>query len=60
MLNLNFLISYSLSNIQDFLEYILKKHGENTNKPSIQIYVNKIKNGITFNIINKKKSEKWV
>ena len=28
----------------------MKKHGENTNKPSIQIYVNKIENRITFKI----------
>ena len=34
--------SYSVSNIQDYFEYILKKHGENTNNPSIRIYVNKI------------------
>ena len=34
--------SYSVSNIQDYFEYILKKHGENTDKPSVQIYVNKI------------------
>ena len=27
-----------------------KKHGENTNKPSVQIYVNKIENRITFKI----------
>ena len=27
--------SYSVSDIQDYFEYILKKHGENTNKPSI-------------------------
>ena len=42
--------SYSVSDIQDYFEYILKKHGENTNKPSIQIYVNKIENKITFKI----------
>ena len=30
----------------------MKKHGENTNKPSIQIYVNKIKNRVTFKIKN--------
>ena len=44
--------SYSLSHIQDYFEYILKKHGENTNKPSIQIYVNKIENRVTFKIKN--------
>ena len=42
--------SYSISDIQDYFQYILKKHGENTDKPSIQIYVNKIKNRITFKI----------
>ena len=44
--------SYSISDIQDYFEYILKKHREHTNKPSIQIYVNKIKNRITFKIKN--------
>ena len=42
--------SHSISDIQDYFQYILKKHGENTDKPSIQIYVNKIKNRITFKI----------
>ena len=42
--------SYSVSDIQDYFEYILKKHGENTDKPSVQIYVNKIENRITFKI----------
>ena len=36
--------SYSVSNIQDYFEYILKQHGENTDKLSVQIYVNKIEN----------------
>ena len=44
--------SYSVSDIQDYFKYILKKHGENTNKPSVQIYVNKIENRITFKIKN--------
>ena len=30
--------SYSVSDIQDYLEYVLKKHRENTDKPSIQMY----------------------
>ena len=42
--------SYSVSDIQDYFKYVLKKHGENTNKPSVQIYVNKIQNTITFKI----------
>ena len=43
---------YSVSNIQDYFEYILKKHGENTDKPSGQIYVNKIEYTVTFKIKN--------
>ena len=42
--------SYSLSDIQDYFEYVLKKHREITDKPSIQIYINKIENRITFKI----------
>ena len=42
--------SYSISNIEDYFKYILKKYGKNTNKPSMQIYVNKIKNRVTFKI----------
>ena len=43
-------VSYSVSNIQDYFEYIFKKHGENTDKPSVQIYVNEIENRATFKI----------
>ena len=42
--------SYSVSDIQDYFEYILKKHRENIDIPSVQIYVNKIENRITFTI----------
>ena len=41
---------YSVSYIQDYLEYIIKKHETVTDNPSIKIYVNKIENRITFNI----------
>ena len=44
--------SYSVSDIQDYFEYILKKHGENIDNPSVKIYVNKIENRITFTIKN--------
>ena len=44
--------SYSVSDIQDYFEYILKKHRGDIDKPSIQIYVNKIENRITFKIKN--------
>ena len=36
--------SYSVSDIQDYFEYIFKKHGEKTDNPSIRIYVNTIEN----------------
>ena len=42
--------SYSVSDIQDYFEYILKKHTENIDKPPTQIYINKIENRITFKI----------
>ena len=44
--------SYSISDIQDHFEYILKKHSENVDNPSIRIYVYKIENRITFKIKN--------
>ena len=42
--------SYSVSDIQDYFEYFLKKHGEDIDKPSVQIYVNKIEDRATFKI----------
>ena len=44
--------SYSVSNIQDYFEYILKKHGENIDNLSVKIYVNKTESKITFIIKN--------
>ena len=43
---------YSVSDIQDYFEYIVKKHGEDRDKPSVQIYVNKIENRIKIKIKN--------
>ena len=40
--------SYSISDIQDDFEYILKEHGEKTVNPYIRIYVNKVESRITF------------
>ena len=45
--------SYSISDIQNYFEYILKKHSESVDNPSIKIYVNKIENRITFKIKSK-------
>ena len=42
--------SYSVSGIQDYFEYILKKHSESVDNPSIRIYINRIENSITFKI----------
>ena len=41
---------YSISHIQNYYEYIPRKHWEKTVNPVIKIYVNKIENKITFKI----------
>ena len=40
--------SYSVSDIQDYFGYILKKYEAVTDNPSIMIYVNMVENRITF------------
>ena len=42
--------SYSISDIQDYFEFIIKKHETLTENPPIQIYPNKIKNRIVFKV----------
>ena len=42
--------SYSVSNIQDYFKYFLRKHETVTDTPSMRIQVNKIENIITFKI----------
>ena len=42
--------SYTVSDIQDYFEFIIKKHETLTENPPIQIYPNKIKNRIVFKI----------
>ena len=42
--------SYSISDIQDYFEFIIKKHETLTENPPIQIYPNKSKNRIVFKI----------
>ena len=44
--------SYLISDIQDYFEYIPKNYNENVDNPSINLYVNKIENKITFKIKN--------
>ena len=41
---------YFVSNIQDYFEYILKKKGENIDKPPVKTYINKTENRIAFKI----------
>ena len=42
--------SYSVSDIQDYFEFIIRKHETLTENPPIKTYLNKIKNRIAFKI----------
>ena len=42
--------SYSFEDIQEYFEFIIKKHDTLAENPPVQIYPNKIKNRIVFNI----------
>ena len=42
--------SYSISDIQHYFEYIIKKPEVITDNPSVQIYANKTKGRIVFKI----------
>ena len=41
---------YSISNVQDYLEYIIKKHETTTHNPPIRIMINETENRILFEI----------
>ena len=44
--------SYSVPDIQDYFEYVLKKRGENIDNPSVKIYVIfRIKNGYSLELL---------
>ena len=49
--------SYSVSDIQDNFEYIIKKHETIEINPPVQIHVNKIKSRIVFKINTSHKLE---
>ena len=49
--------SYSIVDIQDYFEVIIKKHETLTENPPVQIYLNKIKNRIVFKIKKEYKLE---
>ena len=42
--------SYSVSNIQDYIKYIIKKHERLTAIPPIHVYINRINNRLVFKI----------
>ena len=51
MINLNYLMDHIQYQIfKTNLNKFKKKYGENIDKPSVQIYVNKIENRVTFKI----------
>ena len=43
-------VSYFVSDIQDYFQYIIKKHETVANSPPMRIHVNKIENRITSKI----------
>ena len=42
--------SYSIADIQDYFQFIIKKHETLAENPAVQIYPNKIKNRIVFKV----------
>ena len=50
MMNLICLMDLILFLIQDYFEYIIRKHETIADNPPVQIYLNKIKNRIVFKI----------
>ena len=42
--------SYSIADIQDYFEFIIKKQETLAENPPVQIYPNKIKNRIVFKV----------
>ena len=42
--------SYSIADIQDYFEFIIRKHETLNENPAVQIYPNKIKNRIAFKV----------
>ena len=43
-------LSYSVSDIQDYFEYTIKKRETSTDNPPIKIYVNKIEKGLQLKL----------
>ena len=49
--------SYYFSDIQDYIEYIIKKHETLTTIPPIHVYINRINNRLVFKIEDRQKLE---
>ena len=49
--------SYSVSDIQNYIEYIIKKHKALTAIPPIPVYINRINNRLVFKIKNEYRLE---
>ena len=49
--------SYSVSDIQDYIEYIIKKYKILKEIPSINVYINRISNRLVFKIKDRYKPE---
>ena len=49
--------SYSVSDIQDYIEYIIKKHETSTTVPPIHVNINRIDNRLVFKISDRYKLE---
>ena len=49
--------SYSISDIQDYFEFIIKKHETLAENPPVQIYPSKIKNRIEIRIVISRNNE---
>ena len=52
--------SYSIADIQDCFEFIIKKHETLTENSSVQIFPNNIKNRIVFKLKTGYKLELWM
>ena len=51
--------SYSVWDIPDYFQYIIKKHEAVIDNPPIRIYVIEMENTVTFKIKDEKRLEQW-
>ena len=51
--------SYSVSDIPDYFQNIIKKHEAVIDNPPIRIYVIEMENTVTFKIKDEKRLEQW-